>query len=376
MALTEQSFATLVSNQVAAIQASSSQFLDFDQGSIMLSVVESNAGAVGLWLQAIMLQLLSTTRAATSIGPDLDSWMADYNFPRLQAVAASGNVTFSRQVNTVQALIPVGATVQSADGTQTYSVIADTTNVNYSSALNAYIIPASTSSTLALVQDTIAGSAGNASIGVINTLTTAIPYVDSVTNASAFTNGADAETDSAYRTRFVNYISSLSRATKSAIGFAVQSVQQGVTYTLTENLNYNGSPNQGYFYVVADDGSHNPPSSFLTAVGNAVEAYRGFTITYGIFAPVTTTANVSMTITTIASYSHATAVAQVTAALQAYINGLVLGQNLPYTRLEQVAYDAVPASIINVTSVLLNSGTSDLTADNQHVIVLGTVTVT
>ena len=40
----------------------------------------------GLWMQWLILQVLQCTRAATSNGPDLDSWMADMTLTRLPAV--------------------------------------------------------------------------------------------------------------------------------------------------------------------------------------------------------------------------------------------------------------------------------------------------
>src|ERR1700722_20389393 len=86
-------FSDLVSNIATAIQGSASALLDFTVGSVLRAIAEAVSGVV-LWLQAIILQLLTLTRAATSIGSDLDSWMADYSFTRLAAVASSGQVTF------------------------------------------------------------------------------------------------------------------------------------------------------------------------------------------------------------------------------------------------------------------------------------------
>ena len=61
--------------------------------------------------------------------------MADYRFTRLAAVASSGQVTFARFTPTQKAVVPIGATVQSADGTQTFTVTVDTTNSAYNAGL-------------------------------------------------------------------------------------------------------------------------------------------------------------------------------------------------------------------------------------------------
>lgn len=373
MALTTKDFTTLVRDQVAAIQGTAIALVDLTVGSILRAVVEANAGVV-LWLQALILQLLATTRAATATGADLDSWAADYGVIRLPGSAASGLVTFARFTATQQAVIPVGSSVQTGDGSQKYTVTLDTGNAYYSATLGGYVLAAGVSSITVPVQDTAVGAAGNAQIGQINTITQALPGVDTVNNTAAFTNGADAETDAALRTRFVAFVASLSKATKGAIGYAITSIQAGLTYSLTENQNYAGASQMGYFFVVVDDGTGAPGSTLLATVSNAIDAVRPACSTFGVFAPVVETANIAMTITTAAGYTHSAVVATVTAALTNYINSLALGQSLPYSRLAQIAYDA-SAGVTNVTAVTLNSGTADLAATALQVIKAGTVTV-
>lgn len=374
MSLPTQDFTTLVRNQVAAAQASSKELLDFEVGSILLSLVESNTAGVGLWLQGLVLQLLAVTRAATSMGSDLDSWVGDFGLKRLYAVAATGQVTFARFTPTQQAVVLVGAQVETADGTQSFTVALDTTNPNYNAALAGYILLSGTTSINVPVGANTAGSSGNVAIGAINTITTPITYVDTATNAAAFSNGMDAETDPALRNRFVAYLASLSKATKAAIGYATTSVQQGLQYTLTENQDYNGVVDEGYFNVIVDDGTGHPSDQLLGTVNNAIEAVRGFTIRFGVLPPIVITANVILTVTTAPGYVHTTLATTVQAALINYINTLPLGTSLPYTRLAQIAYDA-SIGVTNVSNVTLNDGTIDLMAGPQQVIKIGTITV-
>jgi hypothetical protein len=197
--------------------------------------------------------------------------------------------------------------------------------------------------------------------------------VDTVTNAAAFLNGVDAESDAAYRARFVLFINSLSKGIKAAIASAVAGVQQGLNHTLTENEDYSGSFKPGYFYVVVDDGTGAASADLLARVSAAVEAVRGFTINYGVFAPSVVAANVVMTITSAAGYTHATVVGDVGTALATFPNSLKLGVSVPYTQLASVAYAV--AGVQNVTAVNLNSGTADLSANAKQRIVAGTITV-
>lgn len=366
-------FTTLVRNQVTAIQGRAAGLVDFTIGSLMRAIVESNASVLQ-WLQQLIVTLLATTRAATCAGSDLDSWMADFGFIRLSASQAAGSVTFSRFTATNSALIPIGQLVASADGSQQYAVTLDATNPLYSSALGGYLVPAGTASATVPVLASTAGAVGNALVGTVTTILGSISGIDTVSNALAFTGGVDAELDSAFRARFVLWVQSLSKGTKAAIGYALASMQQGVTYTLTENQDYSGNTLYGYFYAVVDDGSGNPSSIFLNSAGNAIESVRPFTSRYGIYGPILVTANVAMTITTDSTVNHATVVAQVQAAIQAYISSLKLGQLLPYTQLAAIAY-GVSAAVTNVSGVTLNGATADLAATQKQVIRPGTVAV-
>ncbi|QAU22606.1 baseplate protein [Dyella sp. M7H15-1] len=362
--ITSKSFTQIVSDIATGIQGRVRALLDFSEGSALLAVSEA-ISAVVIWLQSLILVLLNTTRAALCTGFDLDSWMADYGLTRIQATPATGQVTFARFTPTMQATIAVGTQVQTGDGTQSFTVIADATQAAFNAALNAYIIPAGTRSISATVMAVTAGTGGNVSAGSISQVGQALPYVDTVTNPSPFANGENAETDAAFRTRFISYLGSLSRATKTAIGNALLSMQTGVSYTLVENQAYNGIAQLGFFYVVVDDGSGHPSSTFLSTAYNAIDAVRPFTVSFAVFAPVTMTANVVMYVTVASGYDPVATKAAVQAATQTYLASLTLGQTCAYTRLAQVAYDASPG-VTNITGLTLNGGTADLVVTNQH----------
>ncbi len=227
MAVSTKDFPTIVREAVTAVQGAARGLVDLTVGSIIRAVIEANTMVI-LWLQGLILQLLATTRAATSNLADLDSFMLDFGVTRLAAVAASGQVTFARFTPTAQAVVPVGATVLSADGTQSYTALIDTTNANYNASLSGYVLAAGVSSINITVTAMTAGIAANAVIGQISLLNQPIPGVDTVTNAAAFTNGVDPESDAALRARFITYIASLSKATKTAVGNAITSLKQAM----------------------------------------------------------------------------------------------------------------------------------------------------
>lgn len=116
MQLSLRTFNTLVQSMAASVEASATQLLDLTVGSTLRSVLEANA-SIGLWMQWLILLVLRTTRAASSSGADLDSWMGDMTLTRLPAVTATGTVTFSRFTSAMPALVPAGALVRTAEGT-------------------------------------------------------------------------------------------------------------------------------------------------------------------------------------------------------------------------------------------------------------------
>lgn len=372
--LETRTFDQLVEVQANAVQgASTGSLIDFSTGSILRALAQAFA-AVVLWLQAIILQLLTTTRAATSQGSDLDTWMADFDLTRLAAVAATGQVTFARFTPTNAATIPVGALIQTADGTVQYAVVADTSLSAWSASAGAYVIPASTTSAIVAVEATTAGAAGNAAAGAINTLAQAISGVDTVSNALAFANGSDAESDAAYRARFVEYVGSLSKATPAAVNYAITSLQLGLTDVIVENYDYAGNYKPGSFYTVIDDGSGLPTTDTVNAAATAVEAVRACGIQQAAFAVVAVVANIGLTVGVATGYTGSVVRAAVQTAIADYIATLTQGETLMWNRLFSVAYGV--AGVSSVTGLTINSGTSDLAATAKQVVQAGTITVT
>jgi hypothetical protein len=382
MSVNTQSFTQILTGFATTVQGAASTLVNFVIGSVLRAIGEGTAW-VALWLQGLILSAIALTRAATSNGADLDTWFAQYGFTRLAPTAASGQVTFSRFTTTQQAVVPVGSIVQTGDGSQQYQVVVDTTNAAYSATLGGFVIAAGSASVTCSVVSITAGSnslslpdsSGNVSAGAISALYQSIPFVDTVTNALAFVNGVNAETDAAARIRFVGYLASLARATKAAIGAAITALGANFTYSITENQTKAGVTQMGYFFVVVDDGTGAPGSTVLSAVYNAVDAVRPFTSTFGVFAPTVVNATVVMTLkTTSTGVDHATTCSLVQTALLSYINTLPLGATLPYFKLGQIAIDA-SSDVLSVLTLTVNGATVDLTATNQQVIKSSSVAV-
>jgi hypothetical protein len=362
--LPTRSWQAIVSTTIAGIQGRASSLIDFGQGSPLRAIVEGFAGAF-LWLQAIALQILTSTRLSTSSGNDVDTFVGDFmptpigsTSPRLGAQASAGLLTFSRYTaGAATRFIPVGATVQTSDGSQNFVVIASSANVNFSSAMNGYVLAAAVASIVVPAQAFIPGAGGNVAAGVISVMTSPITGIDTVANAAAFTSGQDQETDAQLKARFSAYILSLSRGDYYGTALAIKSLGVGAQFALVENYNLDGSWHPGFYYVVVDDGSGYPSNAFIAQVTAAVQAVRPLGNQAAVFSPTVVPATVSMTITTTPGYDHNTVVAQVAAFLTQSVNGLGLGVGLPYSILSSWAYSQ--AGVSKVAAVLLNGQSGD-----------------
>ena len=367
MQLSLQDFTALVRIQAAAVGASARTLIDVSVGSVLRAVLEANA-SVALWIQWLIMEVLSTTRAATSSGADLDSWVADFGLARLPAVAAHGYARFGRATPGLATAIPVGALIRTGatSSAQSFQVVANAAQAFWTGS--GYALAATATEILVPIQAVTPGRAGNVQAGVLQTLSTAIPGVDAVTNDYAATGGLDAETDAALRVRFGSFIDSRTRATEQAVIFAIQSVQQGLQFTISERVDSAAAIRPGHFTVVLDDGSGTPTDTLIAQVSAAIEAVRPVGGTFGVIRPVLLSAIVAF------RAIGSTNPVAVQAAVGAYIMSLAIGGWLAVSKVVQVAHDADP-SVSSVIGVTLNGSSGDLAPPIFGRIVLGSVAV-
>ncbi len=376
MVLSLQTIQTALQNMAAAAQAAASQALDFTVGSTLRALFEAVAG-VQSWLQYLVLTVLQQAFLSSCTGTQVDAWLAG-NFPmfggRLLGAYATGSVTFSRFTATSSALIVPGALVRTADGTQSFTVETDTTNALWNAAQGGYLLPPGTSSATVPVEAVVIGTGANVAANTISQIVGAMPGIDTVNNASAFTNGEAQETDAAVKLRFQNWQQTRASGTYAAVAYAVESVQPGLTYSIVPNAVANGTYTPGSFTVTIDDGSGATPTTTVSTVANAVNGVRPIGSTAIVQAAQAALANISMSLTIQTGYSISAAQAAVSAAIAAYVNGLAVGTTLPYSILAKIAYDAYQG-ISNVSGITLNGGTQDLIPTPSQVVRAGSITV-
>ncbi len=352
-------YSDMVSSALAAVATKSGVQLDLEPGSVVRAILEA-ALMQDLYLQVLLLQVQSAGRASTASGADLDSYFADFDFPRLPGTYNVGQATFSRFTsNGSSPTVPVGATIQSNAGQISYQVVADASNAAYSAALAGYPIPTDGTIVTATIQAVQQGIASNVMAGLLTVMTSAIPGVDQVVNLQPINNAKDAETDAAYRSRFILFLNSLSKATAAAIDAAIEKVQQGLSWIKLENQTPDGLERDGFFSVVAEDGSGSLPSATQAAIAASVDAVRPFTVGFGVFAPTIVPVPVSMNAVIAPGTDGTAARTAIQNAVASYIQGLGIGATVYLSRVVQLAMDAA-AGILAVESVTLDGNPSDI----------------
>lgn len=194
-------------------------------------------------------------------GDALTQLVSDHwNINRQTAVAAVGEVTFTRGVAGPAGTIAAGtvvATAIDADGNE----YRFTTDAGSSWALN------ETGSKVVAVTASAAGRSSNVASGTVTRIIDTLFDTFTVTNASPMAGGANEESDAALRERVRAYPSTLRRGTVEALEYGAKSVA-GVSVAYVEE----GATGLVTVYVSDVDGNSNVQME--QAVENELEEWR------------------------------------------------------------------------------------------------------
>ncbi len=373
MKLNLQTFETVVANSAAAVQAGTNLLLDLSVGSVLRAILEANASLV-LWLQWLIVCVLRMTRASTSTGVDLDTWMGDFNFVRLPPCSAVGIVTFSRYAVSISTSIPPGTLVKTGDGNQAFAVSVDNSNPAWNPVGNTYAVDANVASIEVPVVALVAGRAGNVQAGSITTIASPLLGIDTITNSDATYDGRDQEDDQAFRRRFLLFINSRSQATTLAVENAITSIQQNLSYSIDENQDESGFFRNGSFLITVDDGTGTPSPTLLAAVNLAVDNVRPVGSVFNVIGPVVQPVAISAHVEVLPGADRQAVIGAVTQCITEFVNSLPVGASFPITRVAQLGYDADPR-VTNVTNLLANGAMADVTVIRRGVIKLSSLVV-
>ena len=353
---------------------------DFNVGSNARNIFET----IGLRFEHLDNKVFLALRRAIPIVlydffGEGDGITTTVGFPLLPALPAQGIVRFTRATSSAggEIVVPVGTRVM-VPGTGTipaklYQTILPLT------------VPAGTDLGETLVRAGVTGSVGNTPANAI-TLLDSIADVGAATNPAAFINGAEAETDEGRRQRFVQYLRNLARCQLAGLEAGALTGQLTQAGAVVEHVLFaravNVSEKRGLVTVYVDNGGATASPALVAATqavidggfasdGSRIIGYKAAGVEVVVEAVVPQIVDVTAEVRVAAGFRFADVGPAVEAAVEAYLFGLGVFENLIYADL--ICTIAMVQGVADLAGL---SPTANVVATSGGRIIPGTVTVT
>lgn len=357
-------FHSIVAGMVNHMRRTQDRITDYHIGSVARTLIEAPAVELDEYYQRMLHGLLEAIPVAVYNA---------FDFQALPAVSASGYVRFTLEtLQSVPTEIPAGTIVKRPDSRLRY-ITQELTP-----------IPAGEWYADVRVVAEYAGLDGNAAVGTVTEMVGVINGLAGVTNANPIVGGREAESAEERKSRFVDYIGSLSRGTVWAVMYAARRARvldaSGVPVEYVTRLGLveeaghadiyvwgsGGAPSQALISAaqLSIDGSHDPDTQTW------VPGYRPVGVRVTVRPMTATLIDVGLQVSMLPGFSGTTAVVsairdKLSAVLFATLPGTVL-------YIEQIMNAAV--SVAGVERVLVDND-SNVVCGDSHVLSLGAVTV-
>ena len=358
MKLPAISFNELIRDMSMAVTSSASTLIDVSVGSVLRAIIEANA-ALALWIQWLTMLMLQTTRAATSVGPDLDTWMADFGLDRKSANEARGNVTVARFNATSRSFIYPGALFKTGDGRRSYVVVRNASHAAWQEENSAYLMVSGLFSIDIPVIASRPGSDGNVVSNSVSIIASPMAGIDTVINLNPFVGGRDSETDENFRVRFGGFFSSRSRATSGAIEFAISQTKEDIRYKITENSDAVGNFKAGSVLVIVDDRTGQIRSDFFDAIASEVTKVRAAGISVILQPPAVENLAITVCLNISSPQPDNVLTNLISDNIQEYLHSLRIGGVVSITHIACSIY-RTNSNILNVSRLKINGHGDDI----------------
>lgn len=275
MSFQSETFTTILQRMINRVVARTA-LNDLEKTSQFFHVLAACARGIEK-CQHAMEDLLRDTDIDFARGAALDARAAVFGsniVVRQAAVEATGSVVFTRTGTTGTLTIAIGTQVKAPASAGGEDLVYATTAIGTITAGN-------TDSAPVAIKAQAAGSKYNVAAGAITVFASKPPGVTSVTNSSAITNGADEETDDAFRARIKAYQASMTRATITSLEGALLGKTDSVSgKTIRYAGVYEDESLPGTTDIYIDDGAGTAATTgtrsgfaILTATGGEMDIY-------------------------------------------------------------------------------------------------------
>lgn len=372
MAFQIKDFRSIVSSMVNWMKATQNKLTDFNQGSVVRTMVEAPAAEIDELYQQMLIGL--TEAIPVSV-------YNSFNFAAITELAASGmirvNVTSSAAPNTIAA----GTTFVPATGAISYEAVNDVT-----------VAPGSTYADV-LVICNLPGTVGNILAGAVFTVEPAIPGFVSASNLAGFVSGVDTESAEARKNRFNAFIAALPRGTVAAIKYALNNlvfltdangnkIERVVSSEVIEPWVADNSQPIAQVNCYVHNGVGGTSSTLVNraieviqgyydANGVAVPGWKAAGVKLNLFAASESSVAVSGALTAASGYDEATLIDRAEQAIYTYIMSLGIGETLIKAQLITLV-----KNLDGVANIKLTLPADDVTANAQTKIIPGAIALT
>ena len=316
--------------------------LTFDEGDISEFVVAATA-AMADHLTGYFAGRFQATYLDGASGDDLTTLADDHwNVQRFPAVAAGGNVVFSRPSGAAPAGTIAAGTLVATDFDALGNSIQYTTDVDLHFSLGE-LGPKTVH-----VTATATGLSTNADINSVDRIITALFDTSFVVNnpVEKMAGGDDAETDDALRERVRGLPATLRRGTLPAIEYGATSVAGVKRATAIEETDVVTGYQTGIVDVYVSDASGNSNPSMVSSVVTELRNWRPAGSVVNVTGGLLQTQNVVLSVVARLGTDTQALVANITAAVTARINKLKIGETL--------SPDIIKQAVLNVDDTLLS----------------------
>lgn len=292
-----------------------------------------------------------------------------FGFSLLPGVAATGEALFARStVAPSDIVVPLGTIIATVP-------TDDTPEQTYVTTAQGAIAEGEVSVALP-IRAVTPGKIGNTGSGTITQIKTTISGVETVTNAASLGNGVDAESEEARRRRFVEYVTTLPRATAAGVVRGAKTAALLDTDgTILEQVASAlvGEPRVGEVYVYIYNGTGTTSAELVTEAqriidgytesdGTKVPGFKAAGVHCVVLAADETAIDVTAVVTVTAGYDTETVVAAVAVTAAAYLSALTVGETFVYHELVERMMGVQGVADIAISEPLVNAAAEAIVA--------------
>jgi len=317
---------------------------DFSVGSTIRTIFESVSFEIEELYVAIKQAIETAIRESIYI---------TFGFERRPATRSSTVLTVTLYMPHETFTIPKGTRFATAEG------------ITFATVTNVTVDAIDTTKDL-LVVCTTAGSLGNVPANSITTMVDYIEGIQSVTNPAVTTNGRNMESDANRKARFVNYIRSLGKGTLEALRYALSTIPEISSVSISESL-----PGIVKIYISTINDEVSP--EVIEKAIEVIEKYRAAGIKTFISTVTRIPVNVSIRVGLTSLENSSNLEDQIKTGIINYLNSLAIGEDLLPNNLMGFVFSLNRSRIRTVTVL---TPTERLIVTPYSIVRAGTVTVT